>query len=460
MKMGRCIAPRTWNSSLLIVVLLYSNYTVFFNHVLVNGLSSSSSPMPSPDGGKPSQFNSSWKNVKIDPPDFFDKDIDTVVGEAGDAVEKVLNLEVCEFEDQDNSHNVLMPQNRGRIGIEVDGARFLLSSEMKKDFLMKAYTERLAVERVISTEKKSSKVPTHNVSPNYDSLELEVDLFNDLSQVRPSSQVIDRDMRMEDLGMRIFTLKLASKLSRLEGSKKQRRRVTIFFRNIQLALMASRELQLLKDQNNSPTFQSISVFCIKDDLPEDFFCERDLLGVRERRKKLLTGYVNGDNGIAIIVQPRISELPDVQRVTMSSATAFVPLLLVSPRMENPIETESLELAGSYGGSEPSRHPWYLNDFLPPVFAWIVDKTPKGRQYNIAMTRSVKDKDQAWHLFHATASQNNFQDFDKNISESANYSKYQYFASIPSSTGRPNHELIETLYNDWRIRLKNRGKVGE
>eukprot|EP00815_Leptocylindrus_aporus_P001566 CAMPEP_0116074358 /NCGR_PEP_ID=MMETSP0322-20121206/15881_1 /TAXON_ID=163516 /ORGANISM="Leptocylindrus danicus var. apora, Strain B651" /LENGTH=298 /DNA_ID=CAMNT_0003563989 /DNA_START=113 /DNA_END=1009 /DNA_ORIENTATION=- len=271
--------------------------------------------MPSPDGGKPSQFNSSWKNVKIDPPDFFDKDIDTVVGEAGDAVEKVLNLEVCEFEDQDNSHNVLMPQNRGRIGIEVDGARFLLSSEMKKDFLMKAYTERLAVERVISTEKKSSKVPTHNVSHNYDSLELEVDLFNDLSQVRPSSQVTDRDMRMEDLGMRIFTLKLASKLSRLEGSKKQRRRVTIFFRNIQLALMASRELQLLKDQSNSQSFQSISVFCIKDDLPEDFFCERDLLGARERRKKLLTGYVNGDNGIAIIVQPRISELPDVQRIT-------------------------------------------------------------------------------------------------------------------------------------------------
>ena len=406
--------------------------------------------------------------IRIDPPEFYKNGIEWVVQQAFMAVDGVLNdccapmpmdRHVCA--DSMMSLPSLQPQNRGRIGIEVDGARYLLTYEMKSRCFERIYTKYLQLNKVTRGLENEEEVHT-----------MDTGAVLDMAQKMSPND----DRFLEDFALRIFSFMLASKLSRqmplpTSGEESELTStsmpsspipIVLYFRDIHEALQANTDLQTMKESAKDVSmYDNISICHLGDNTLPDNIGYKDLDSKDDRRKRRSSGHVDAKNGIAIIIQPFNRDMENLQRISMIYALNSIPLVLLSPRLGNNIETECAELANSYGGEEPARHPWFLKDFLPPAFAWIVDATAQRDMSvpRIALLRSVQDKDHAWHLFQSKRTPVPIEEYNRKTSKLCNI-EHIYFASIPSSTGRPSSELIIALWRDWRNKVQRRQLIGE
>lgn len=433
--------------SIGLVSLLTSLYLAFNNILVANAL-----------------------NINIEPPQFENKDLESVASAAQRAIDGVLD---GSYEPNHGElNNVLQSHNRGRLGIEIDGARFLLTKGMKRTYLERTFIQSLDMKRIVARnalnhrkEQQFLSFPERVVRRS-DPTEIEVNVFE------PSSNHVfdklDRDSDLEDLGLRTFAFQLALCLSQNEKttngdfSNEGGRPVAVYFRNVRLTLLASRELQDLKKKYDCPTiFDEISVCCIGADLPESLVANGGgPTSHKERRSRLSKGVVDPSKGLVIVVGPSNNHLNSLQQLATSSTVKELPLVLISPRLGNSHETLGGEMASSYGGSETPQHPWLLKDFMPPTFVWVADATSDRSQSlpRIALSRSVIDRDNSWHLFHSKV-RDGISSFDEQMAECA-YSEFHYFASIPSSVGRPSRDMIITLWDDWKRKVRRRQQIGE
>jgi len=421
-----------------------------------------------------------YKGINIDPPKFG-TNLESIVEQAYLAIDAVLNHEendainlasITGRRKNQGDSSWRHSQNRGRIGIEIDGIRSLLSSYSKSQFLARLYKQRLELGAVHSNclQNDIKKRQVHKVIRASEIGDVDQGLMN----VEMDIVKDDDDNRLEEFGLRTFALMLASRLSVRTGNKRSvdddntevsnNIPIALYFRNLELTLFASSELKLLRDASDGKdVYDNISVCSLQNDNLPKSFLKKDLsaLSEKERRRYLSSEGINADNGIAIVVNPLNRDLESLQRIAVMTATSCIPLIVISPRLETGFETEAGdELASSYGGAEPARHPWLLKDFLPPIFAWITDATVESiKSPTISLMRSVSNSDSAWHLFHSTLSRIPLNKYDDEASKSVNFQS-NYIASIPASTGRPNTEMMLLLWKDWRNRIKGRKLFGE
>ena len=335
---------------------------------------------------------------------------------------------------------VRSPQDAGRIGIEIDGANFLRTSE----------------DEFLYTSRRSSSSNSRDVNGN---------------------------------GIRRVVLQLAQKLSQSpwkpyedhQSDVNSTRPVVIYFNTVKQALVASRQIQLLKqaeleksgsNELKRTSFDEITILCLgqDDDLPENM--KND--GKRKRKRKEPTG-IDPTKGLVIVVQPTdfneeyrppgpaIGVLDAFQKLVVRASMQELPVIMVSPRF---LVKHSLFAAGSgrgwdqsggstqsatYGGMEPPNGPtpWILRDFNPPVYCWIGNALTFGareryqlKQHKtdteycrVALTQSAMDEGHSWHHFVLKRT-------------TGTSFSYEYLASTKSSSGRPTRDIMKHILSDF------------
>ena len=386
------------------------------------------------------------------------------------------------------------------------------------------------------------------------------------------SENIIKNAQLEGRALRRFALLLAAKLSQpcweVEAalfkeesfrnsatSKNIRlssgRLVAVYFNTMQLTVLASQELQDLKQEERltkgrptrnsngttessslSPTFDTILLCCLgQDGIPEQMIQNKtqsdDTITRRrssqERRKQLEHGSIDSRNGIVVIVQPteqgktpstfHDSSLEALQRLCVLSTIHGLPVVVISPRLSyesgtgvsatfGGMDSSRYEISSLYGGLEPPRPgPWLLRDFTPPVYAWVgaakiitpwllqnaVATTSSSQQQEsncndpyrfgdivaskdntnsnkkgdktshftrIALSYSVMEEGHPWHMFVASTKQypsTTKKSANKNYGSPINKanerddSSYTYLASTRPYSGRPDGDIIETVF---------------
>lgn len=298
-------------------------------------------------------------------------------------------------------------QDAGRIGIELDGARFLY--------------------------------PTHSVT--------------------------------ETDAVRRIALHLAVKLSQgpwegVEHDSQQpfHRPVAVYFNTIRQSLVASQELNILRRATlgdstiNTSSNGSLSSMdpleqIIINTLGQDKTIPTHMksqLGPHQRG--LNKGKVIPVKGIIIIVQPTdynnefrppgpaIAALGDLQQLTARATAENIAVVIVSPRFlvmdQGHWDQSGYQQSSTYGGGEPVKGPtpWVLRDFTPPVFCWVGNGvTLPGSTTRIALMQSVMHEAHSWHVF-----------------ASKNDRTYRYLASTKTSSGRPSSHIMKLIYDEWAV----------
>lgn len=273
--------------------------------------------------------------------------------------------------------------------------------------------------------------------------------------------------------IRQLSLMIAARLSKgpWEGyetaTKPFVRPVAIYFNTIKQALVASQELGMQKrlSHQGDKDHENIFVRTLGQD-PE--------IPVNMRRrtkiaKGLPRGQVNPEQGIVVVVQPSdfndefrppgpsIDSVSHLQQLAARAAVENLPVVVISPRFlvhqppfANNWDQSGFQQSSVFGGSEPARGPtpWILRDFFPPVFVWVgsaVSLTNRRRNpedhydapnyfSRVTMMQSVMNECHAWHLFGAK--------------ELRGKTTYQYLASTSTSAGRPTSSIIKSVFDEW------------
>jgi hypothetical protein len=261
------------------------------------------------------------------------------------------------------------------------------------------------------------------------------------------------------------------------------RPVALYFNTIKQSLIASQELLALKrialeETGSSSSYDNITIFCLHqdDEVPKHM----------QRSKRpyggLGKGAVAPTKGIILVVQPTdynnefrppgpaIGAIGALQQLVARAAVQGLPAVIISPRfLADSYHTRGWDQSGYqrsaiYGGEEPPKGPtpWVLRDFTPPVFAWIGCALPlppphrsahsfhgvhsfddRGftpRNSRVALTQSVMQEGHAWHVFAV-------KECDAK-GKSSEHHAYQYLASTKTSSGRPPKDIIRHIVNEW------------
>lgn len=324
----------------------------------------------------------------------------------------------------------------GRIGLEIDGAKFLFSrgvglssgAALRRIALMLA--AKLASDRSWRAyEKKKKNKKKKEVSPEHN----------------------------DDGG---------------DGH----RPVVLYFNTIKQALAASQDLKWLKrtaKDGYAPgidprCLKMITIQCLTDDIPEHMRLDRKTH--RRRHGGLANGIVDATKGIAMVVQPSnfndeykppgpaLGTVSDFQRLASQASVEELPFIVLSPRfVSGPLPTPGWDQSGyqksaTYGGAEPPKGPtpWIMRDFTPPAYCWVVKpmKHPlsseeEGRGESsllkVAMTQSVTEVGHQWHIY------TNNEDFSRgSLTQASRPVKYHYLASTRSSAGRPTRSILSEI----------------
>mmetsp|Transcript_25150 Transcript_25150/g.54900 ORF Transcript_25150/g.54900 Transcript_25150/m.54900 type:complete len:501 (+) Transcript_25150:100-1602(+) len=367
-------------------------------------------------------------------------------------------------------------RDKGRMGIEIDGARYLLES------------------------------------------------------VQPSVQ------GAEGRGIRRVALILASKLAQSpwDGATEPEQTegdnavtdtpLLVYFNCRQSSLLASRELSLLKQEEimkdqrrirnhhtggpRKSAYDNVRVLSLDEGIPDEMF---DFESSSGRQSDLNSGRIDPLRGMVLVVQPTdlnseaqppattSGKILSLQKVLAQASIACLPSVVLSPRLTEQYATYERERNGhtkahgsfshsgagggfdqsgyqqsaTYGGAEPPRGPtpWITRDFTPPVFVWVgcaleiakrrkspasifhflkeqeeeEEVDPEQRlQYcsTIGLMQSVCDAGRPWHLFVSIESLQR---------EHGTYSpetSYHYVASTKASAGRPPSNILENIHKFW------------
>jgi hypothetical protein len=272
--------------------------------------------------------------------------------------------------------------------------------------------------------------------------------------------------------IRQISLQLAARLTKgpWEGyetaSKDFTRPVAIYFNTIKQSLFASQELGMLKRMSGAKEGEMDKI--IVRTLGQDPEVPLHMRRRAKIAKGLPKGQVNPEQGIIIIVQPSdfndefrppgpaIDSVPHLQQLAARASVENLPVVIVSPRFlvhQSSFSTNwdqsGFQQSSVFGGAEPARGPtpWILRDFFPPAFVWVGSAVPLARRRHqddghekpyffsrVSMMQSVMNECHAWHLFGAK--------------EDAKKTTHQYLASTSTSAGRPTSSIIKFIFDEW------------
>jgi len=263
------------------------------------------------------------------------------------------------------------PQGRdvGRLGIEIDGARYLISSRKTDN-----HDRNDRIRRDLSSYDLSKSIHGRMASPR---------------------QYEHHILAMEGRALRRLSIVLASKLSQmpwngmengeiddgegLDDGESSTRPIALFFNTIRQALEASNELQLLqkvaKLNGQEGLYNNVRILCLgQDEIPNDMANpqNKDINGKQRRKwgssKELSEGRVDPARGLVIIVQPTdfnnestppspsIGTVQQLQGLLARASIAQIPAVVMSPRLTEQFDGRGIEQSGyqqssTYGGVE-------------------------------------------------------------------------------------------------------------
>ena len=387
----------------------------------------------------------------------------------------------------------------GRLGIEIDGARFLLDGGTKLLDLNGESDRRKA--RIADLEghamrRLSLKLAARLSSSPWEGLE-------------GTETTHGSDNNSDELN---DVLKARSSV----------RPVALYFNTIRQALLANLELKVLKEQSTSDVYANIRILCLgQDTIPDDMLSGKKTMRRHRRMSDLIKGKILPQNGIILIVQPSdynaenlppspaVGSISALQVLLAQASIVRLPSIVISPRLTEHInpgfgdssrsDQSGYQQSSTYGGVEPPKGPtpWLLRDFIPPVFSWIgcvvplikrrpspalsrlqvetdspTEKALKDRKIGkvdveqryfsrISMTQSILESGHPWHLFaveeiHQRTLLRKKDRQGPDISLLSNFFchnenrkiNHQYLASTSPSAGRPTSKVAKEIFSIW------------
>ena len=263
------------------------------------------------------------------------------------------------------------------------------------------------------------------------------------------------------------------------------RPVAIYFNTIKQSLIASQELLLLKkdvkeEAGSSARYDNITILCLQQDneIPEH------MQRAKRQHGGLIKGSVDPKQGLILVIQPTdynsefrppgpsVGAVSALQRLVARASVQGLPAVVVSPRFlahehhaDGGWDQSGYQQSSAYGGDEPPKGPtpWLMRDFSPPVFSWVGcvlplsphhSKRPHGSHVDdyrkaihhsrVVCTQSVMQEGHSWHMFavreHSVPKDSS--------SETTDHSTYQYLASTKTSSGRPPKDIVRHIFNEW------------
>jgi hypothetical protein len=323
----------------------------------------------------------------------------------------------------------------------------------------------------------------------------------------------------EGRAMIIFSLELARRLvaspwNGFEDARSGLRSCAVFYNTMDQALMASRQLSRLKEEERTSKdmLEQIHISWLgQGSLPEH-------LGMKRAKKPA--------NGLVLVVKPTDYDIDSpirnigrptvyadciekLQRILFQASAASLPAIVISPRLTElaplvqPVTTHTYKTgpwgheqsnyqrSATYGGLEPPVGPtsWLLRDLIPPVYFWVAcsldiagantlrkrklskpslrslaasyrnqqqtetseDQHFKGgargaddgaTEYSfysrMAMTQTTMEMNHPFNIFAV----------EENASNEEWQSSYQFIGSSMASRGRPNSGIMKDIFAEW------------
>ena len=354
-----------------------------------------------------------------------------------------------------------------------------------------------------------------------------------------SSEDVQWGRRGTDEGraLRILSLKIAGRLavsvvhSRHNAASQP---VAVYFNSMEQTLAATNELRRLKQMSEAPfrhCLDQIQILCIDEhSLPNNM--------VRRKHEKARTD----ENGIILIVKPtdynfdsptataskfdsssdgRKNFYPTIhsdiidklQSLLFQASASSIPAVVISPRLSelpplqqysttyhyktgpSGFEQSGFQQSSTYGGLEPPIGPtsWLLRDLIPPVYAWVgcsldllsrtktvgkrrrvppsisslimssggnqtlginpanvmIDDQRSFAFYSrVALTQSSMDIGHKYHLFAVKETADLFSQQEAKPCNLKWVSSHEFIGSVKASLGRPTSEVINNVFSEW------------
>ena len=352
-----------------------------------------------------------------------------------------------------------------------------------------------------------------------------------------SSEDVQSGRRGTDEGraLRILSLKIAGRLAAHGGRYAALQPVAVYFNSMEQTLLASNELRHMKQMSEAPFRQcldKIQIFCVDEHTLPD-----NMMGRKQDKAKTIgngiilivkpTDY-NFDSPTATAsifdsssddhkkFYPTIhSDIIDkLQSLLFQASASSIPAVVISPRLtELPplqqysttyhyktgpsgFEQSGFQQSSTYGGLEPPIGPtsWLLRDLIPPVYVWVgcsldllsrtktvgkrrrvapsinslimssdgnqtLDMDPANvmiggqRSFSfysrVALTQSSMDIGHLYHLF--AVKETSKVEFSQQEAKPCNLkwiSSHKFIGSIKASLGRPTSEVINSVFSEW------------
>ena len=329
-----------------------------------------------------------------------------------------------------------------------------------------------------------------------------------------SKEHIQSDIKgtAEGRAMIIFSLELAQRLvsswSDFEDARSSDlRSCAVFYNTMDQALMASRELSRLKKERHRDrnVLDRINVSWLgQGSLPAHM--------EKKRKKEPSNGLVlvvkpsdyDVDSPIPNIAQPTVYAdcIENLQRILFQASASSLPAVVISPRLTElaplvqPVTTHTYKTgpwgheqsnyqrSATYGGVEPPVGPtsWLLRDLMPPVYVWIgcsldiagannvrkrkllskpslrsiaesyrnqqgeggldTSSADDAMEYSfysrLAMTQTSMETGHSWNIWAVK----------ENASNEDWQSTHKFIASTIASRGRPNSGIMKDVFTEW------------
>ena len=307
----------------------------------------------------------------------------------------------------------------------------------------------------------------------------------------------------EGQAIRKLSLQIAKRLSILPWDMTERitgrrpaRSVAVYYNSVEQCLLASRELSRLitndKEINtNQDWFDNIQINCLgQDPLPLSMAKEKG----RERLILVVKPTDYDEDESRYQQQPRIQAnvVDKLQSLLFQASAASIPAVVLSPRLSelpplqqatqmykrtgpSGFEQSGFQKSSTYGGEEPPVGPtsWLLRDLVPPIYVWVgcanalfqrkgsqlsmrsvaalfrdheQDGSSRGNDSGntytfysrIAIVQSAMEAGHSWHMFAVK----------EHISELLVKSTAHYIGSSIASRGRPSSRIMNDVFEEY------------
>jgi hypothetical protein len=335
-----------------------------------------------------------------------------------------------------------------------------------------------------------------------------------------SSDDMQFEERSADEGkaLRILSLKIAARLARLhEDEHEELQSVAVYYNSLEQTLLASNELRRLKQTSDA-------MLCRSLDQIDIFSVNQHSLPEYMKRPKKSKDRASS-NGVILVVKPtdynvdssfyptiHSDIIENLQSLLLQASASSVPAVVISPRLSelpplqqysttdrfktgpSGFEQSGYQQSATYGGHEPPVGPtnWLLRDLIPPVYNWVgcsldllsgarvarkkrrsipsvesliasygdkqhtgdrsanvwVDNDDSFHFYSrVAWTQSSMDIGHMYHLF-AVKETANTNPYPRSAGDATLKTTYEFMGDLKSSLGRPTVSIIKDVLDQW------------